>query len=246
MSAMPTRQPRAASWTRDLAAEAAGGAGHEPRGACARSGRVGQAASRTRFSFLMFCYRYHRLAVNRAASRSGPGRTHEDRRPRRDGAEHSQSPGPGDAARALRGPDAAPALRERGAGRLPRRRNAGVPASLHRRGGDRRRRLRPPAPDRLGDLDPPRARARARQGRRPTPSDGRALRQGATAAAAAAAGRCISTTARSASSAPTASSAPASATRSASAWRRGRRGATTSASPSSATGPSTTAASTRG
>ena len=86
-------------------------------------------------------------AARRAGARAGaPARALRSGRTRWCGGpgDDRQPAGPGDAARALRADGAAPPLRDRGAGRLPQGRDAGLPAPLHRRGGDRGRGLRPP------------------------------------------------------------------------------------------------------
>ena len=57
---------------RDLAAEAAGGAGDERSRRWAGVASVGHVGLPDPFLVLDFCYRYHRLAVNRAGSQSGP------------------------------------------------------------------------------------------------------------------------------------------------------------------------------
>ena len=62
-------------------------------------------------------------------------------------------------------------------GRLPQGRDARLLPPLYRRGGDRGRRLRPSARQRLDHLDPSRPRPCARQGHGPEDPDGRALRQ---------------------------------------------------------------------
>ena len=160
---------------------------------------------------------------------------------RRDYRDHRRR----DAARPL--PDDAhdPALRAAGGTRVPYRRDSGLRAHVHRRGGRRCRRLREPRRRRLRDEHPSRPRPLHRQGLRARADDGRDLRARGRAAARGAAARCTSPTSRAGCSVRTRSSAAASPSRPAPGSRRASAAAGRSRLRSSATARRTRASSTR-